>query len=110
MGEAFLLATKAGVDAKKVFEAIKGGLAGSNVLNAKVLNMLDRNFKPGFKISLHNKDLKNALEAAKSMDLSLPVTESVQEMVISLVEKGKGGDDHGGIVQELELCNECEIC
>jgi len=109
MGEAFLVATKAGVDPMKVFEAIKGGLAGSNVLNAKVPLILDRNFKPGFRIRLHQKDLKNALEAGTSMGLSLPVTEAVQEMIGSLVEKGKGDDDHGGIIQELESCNQCEI-
>lgn len=109
MGEAFLLATKAGVDPMKVFEAIKGGLAGSNVLNAKVPLMLERNFKPGFKIRLQQKDLKNALEAAASMDLTLPLTEAVQEMIGSLVAKGKGDDDHGGIIQELEYRNNYEI-
>lgn len=109
MGEAFLFATKAGVDPMKVFEAIKGGLAGSNVLNAKVPLMLERNFKPGFKIRLHQKDLKNALEAAASLGLTLPLTEAVQEMIGSLVEKGKGDDDHGGIIQELESRNHYEI-
>jgi 2-hydroxy-3-oxopropionate reductase len=109
MGEAFLLATKAGVDPMKVFEAIKGGLAGSNVLNAKVPIILKRNFKPGFKIRLHHKDLKNALESAASMGLKLPLTEAVQEMIGSLVARGKGDDDHGGIIQELESHNDYEI-
>lgn len=109
MGEAFLLAAKAGVDPMKVYQAIKGGLAGSNVLNAKVPLLLDRNFKPGFKIKLHQKDLKNALEASKTLGLKLPVTEIVQNMVGSLVERGKGDDDHGGIVQEIEYRNTTEI-
>lgn len=109
MGEAFLLAAKAGVEPMKVYEAIKGGLAGSNVLNAKVPLVLDRNFKPGFKIRLHQKDLKNALEAAGSLGLSLPVTKTVQEMITTLVESGKGDDDHGGIVQALEEKNGVEI-
>ncbi|MFC1528803.1 2-hydroxy-3-oxopropionate reductase [Candidatus Latescibacterota bacterium] len=109
MGEAFLLATKAGVDQMKVYDAIKGGLAGSNVLNAKVPLMLDRNFKPGFKIRLHQKDLKNALEAAGTLGLSLPATEMVQEMIGALVERGKGDDDHGGIIQEVERRNSTEI-
>ncbi|MEE9610429.1 MAG: 2-hydroxy-3-oxopropionate reductase [Desulfatiglandales bacterium] len=109
MGEAFLLATKAGVDPMKVFEAIKGGLAGSNVLNAKVPHILERNFKPGFRIRLHQKDLKNAIEAGSSMELNLPLTDAVKEMVDSLVEKGKGEDDHCGIVQELESRNQYEI-
>ena len=109
MGEAFMLASKAGVDPMKVYEAIKGGLAGSNVLNAKVPLMLDRNFKPGFKINLHQKDLKNALEAAADLDLSCPVTGIVKEMIDALISRGKGGDDHGGIVQELEFRNNTEI-
>ena len=109
MGEAFLLATKAGVDQMKVFDAIKGGLAGSNVLNAKVPLVLTRNFKPGFKIRLHQKDLRNALEAAGALGLSLPVTEKVQEMINMLVKDGKGDDDHGGIVQALEKLNDTQI-
>lgn len=109
MGEAFLLAAKAGVDPMKVFEAIRGGLAGSTVLNAKVPLVLQRNFKPGFKIRLHRKDLKNALEAASSLGLSCPVTEIVLNMIDALIARGKGEDDHGGIVQELEYRNKMEI-
>jgi len=109
MGEAFVLAAKAGVEPMKVFDAIKGGLAGSNVLNAKVPLVLDRNFKPGFKIRLHQKDLKNALEAAGDLGLDLPVTQSVKSMVDDLVAVGKGDDDHGGIVQAVEKKNGVEI-
>ena len=109
MGEAFILATKAGVDPMKVFDAIKGGLAGSNVLNAKVPLLLERNLKPGFRIKLHQKDLKNALEASESLWLSLPVTGIVQGMITSLVAEGHGDDDHGGIVQALEKKNGVEI-
>jgi 2-hydroxy-3-oxopropionate reductase len=109
MGEALLLASKAGVDPLKVYEAIKGGLAGSNVLNAKVQLVLARNFKPGFKIRLHQKDLKNALEAAGSLDLDLPVTRTVMDMVNTLVREGKGEEDHGGILQVLEKMNGVEI-
>jgi 2-hydroxy-3-oxopropionate reductase len=109
MGEAFLLAAKAGVDPMKVFQAIRGGLAGSNVLNAKVPLILERNFRPGFKIRLHQKDLKNALEAAGTLGLELPVTKIVQGMIGALVKRGKGNDDHGGIIQELEYRNKTEI-
>ena len=109
MGEAFLLACKAGYDPVKVFDAVKGGLAGSNVLNAKVPMVVERNFKPGFKINLHQKDLKNALEAASSLGLELPATGMVKGYVDSLVTKGRGEDDHGGIVQELEANNNAEI-
>ena len=109
MGEAFLLTCKAGCDPIKVFDAIKGGLAGSNVLNAKVPMVVERNFKAGFKIVLHQKDLKNALEAASSLGLTLPVTSQVKGYVDALVDKGKGENDHGGIVQELEAQNNAEI-
>jgi len=109
MGEAFLLAVKSGVEPMRVFDAIKSGLAGSNVLNAKVPLILERNFKPGFKIKLHQKDLKNALEAAGNLGLDLPVTKLVQNMITSLVQDGKGEEDHGGIVQALEKKNSVEI-
>ena len=88
MGEAFLLACKAGCDPIKVFDAIKGGLAGSSVLNAKVPMVVERNFKPGFKIVLHQKDLKNALEAASSLGLTLPVTGHVKGFGDAVVDKG----------------------
>ena len=93
----------------RVFDAIKDGLAGSNVLNAKVPLVLERNFKPGFKIKLHQKDLKNALEAAGNLGLDLPVTKLVQNMITLLVQDGKGEEDHGGIVQALEKKNSVEI-
>ncbi len=109
MGEALLLASKAGVDPMKVYEAIKGGLAGSNVLNAKVPLVLQRNFNPGFKIRLHRKDLKNALEASETLGLALPVTSLVKNMVDALVAQGKGEQDHGGILQILEQMNAAEI-
>jgi len=109
MGEAFLLACKAGCDPIKVFNAVKGGLAGSNVLNAKVPLITDRNFKPGFKLNLHQKDLKNALEAASTLGLNLPATDMVKGYVDTLVSEGKGDDDHGGLVQKLEADNNAEI-
>ena len=109
MAEAFLLACKAGCDPIKVFNAIKGGLAGSNVVNAKVPMVVERNFKAGFKIVLHQKDLKNALEAASTLGLTLPVTSQVKGYVDALVDQGKGENDHGGIVQELEAQNNAEI-
>ena len=67
MGEALVLATKAGLDPEVVFNAVKGGLAGSTVLNAKAPMVIGRNFKPGFRIRLHQKDLRNALLAAESL-------------------------------------------
>lgn len=102
MGEALALATKAGLDPDVVFQAVKGGLAGSAVLNAKAPMVISRNFKPGFRVRLHHKDLRNALQAAESMSVPLPLTERVQQMIANLMENGKGELDHSAIVQYLE--------
>jgi 2-hydroxy-3-oxopropionate reductase len=102
MGEALALATRAGLDPEVVFNAVKGGLAGSTVLNAKAPMVVSRNFKPGFRIRLHRKDLRNALQAAESMQMALPLTSMVQDMLISLTDGGKGDLDHSAIVQYLE--------
>ena len=72
MGEALVLATRAGLDPEVVFNAIKGGLAGSTVLNAKAPMVIARNFKPGFRIRLHQKDLRNALLAAEELRCRCP--------------------------------------
>src|SRR5207248_1045497 len=98
MGEALVLATRAGLDPEVVFNAVKGGLAGSTVLNAKAPMVIARNFKPGFRIKLHQKDLRNALLAAESLGVPLPMTSLVQQMLISLMNDGKGDLDHSAIV------------
>jgi 2-hydroxy-3-oxopropionate reductase len=102
MGEALVLATKAGLDPEVVFNAVKGGLAGSTVLNAKAPMVIGRNFKPGFRIRLHQKDLRNALLAAESMKVSLPFTAAVQQILMALMNDGKGDLDHSAIVQFIE--------
>ena len=102
MSEAMVLATKAGVDPEKVYQAIRGGLAGSNVLNAKVPLALDGNFKPGFRIELHIKDLANALETAHEIGVPVPLASGVMEIMQALKVDGKAGDDHGGIIQFYE--------
>ena len=102
MGEALVLATRAGLNPEVVFNAVKGGLAGSTVLNAKAPMVIARNFKPGFRIELHEKDLRNALLAGESMKVSLPLTSLVQQMLISLINEGKGGLDHSAIVNFVE--------
>ena len=90
MGEALTLATRAGLDPEVVFNAVKGGLAGSAVLNAKAPMVISRNFKPGFRIKLHQKDLRNALLAAESMKVSLPFTSLAQQMLMALDGVWKG--------------------
>jgi len=102
LGEAFSLATKAGVDPQILFQAIKEGLAGSNVMNAKIPVILDRNFKPGFKIRLHEKDLKNALDTAREIGVPLPVACLVDQMLVALINDGKGDLDHSAIVNLIE--------
>jgi 2-hydroxy-3-oxopropionate reductase len=109
MGEALVLATRAGLDPEIVFNAVKGGLAGSTVLNAKAPMVIARNFKPGFRIELHEKDLRNALLAAESLKVSLPLTSLVQQMLISLMNEGKGGLDHSAIVTFIERMAGTEI-
>ena len=109
MGEALVLATKAGLDPEVVFNAVKGGLAGSTVLNAKAPMVIGRNFKPGFRIKLHQKDLRNALLAAESMKVPLPLTSMVQGMLMALMNEGKGDLDHSAIVNYIEAGARTEV-
>ena len=102
MSEAFVLATKAGVDPERVFNAIKGGLAGSTVLNAKAPMVLEGNYKPGFRIELHIKDLQNALDTAHENGTPIPLTAQIMEIMQALKVDGKQSDDHGGVIQFYE--------
>ena len=102
MSEAMVFAEKAGVDAEKVFQAIKGGLAGSTVLNAKMPLVLDRNFKPGGPIRMHTKDLINVRDTALNIDAPIPLTVQVMEFMKVLKADGKAEDDHGGLIQYHE--------
>jgi 2-hydroxy-3-oxopropionate reductase len=99
VAEAFTLVKKTGVDPCLVFEAIKGGLAGSTVLNAKAPMMMESNFKPGFKIDLHIKDLANALDTAHGVGAPLPLTSLVREMMETLHADGFGQDDHSALAR-----------
>lgn len=100
--EAFILAKKAGVDPAVVFEAIKGGLAGSTVMNAKVPMMLERDFNPGFKIDLHIKDLNNAIDTGHGVGSLLPLTAQVMEMMQWLRKEKCGQDDHSALAKYYE--------
>ena len=99
VAEALTLVKKAGVDPDLVFQAIKGGLAGSTVLNAKAPMMIDSNFKPGFKIDLHIKDLANALDTGHGVGSPLPLTSLVREMMETLHADGFGQDDHSALAR-----------
>jgi 2-hydroxy-3-oxopropionate reductase len=109
MSEAMVLATKAGVDPEKVYQAIRGGLAGSTVLDAKVPLALAGNFKPGFRIELHIKDMANALDTAHELGVPVPLASSVMEIMQALKVDGKAGDDHGGIIQFYEKLAKVEV-
>lgn len=88
MSEALTTATKAGVNPDLVYQAIRGGLAGSTVLDAKAPMVMDRNFKPGFRIDLHIKDLANALDTSHGVGAQLPLTAAVMEMMQALRADG----------------------
>ena len=102
VAEAFTLAQKAGVDPALVFDAIKGGLAGSTVMNAKGPMMIEGNDKPGFKIDLHIKDLNNALDCAHTVGAPVPMTAQVQEVLQWLHNNDGGQKDHSAIAQYYE--------
>ncbi|MBU1184587.1 MAG: 2-hydroxy-3-oxopropionate reductase [Proteobacteria bacterium] len=102
VSEALVLATKAGVNPDLVHQAIRGGLAGSTVMDAKAPMMMDRNFKPGFRINLHIKDLNNVLETARGIDVPTPLTDEVMAMMQSLKDEGMGDADHSALVRYYE--------
>lgn len=109
LSEAMVLGTKAGVDPELIFEAIKGGLAGSTVMNAKTPMIINRNFKPGFKIDLHIKDLANALETSRQLGVSMPLTGLIMEIMQALKTDGEGQNDHSAIVHFFEKLAKTEI-
>ncbi|CUU25056.1 2-hydroxy-3-oxopropionate reductase [Duffyella gerundensis] len=109
MAEALTLATKAGVSPDLVYQAIRGGLAGSTVLDAKAPMVMDRNFKPGFRIDLHIKDLANALDTSHSIGAQLPLTAAVMEMMQALKADGLGTADHSALACYYEKLAKIEV-
>lgn len=109
VSEAFVLATKAGADPQKVYEAIRGGLAGSAVLDAKIPMILERNFKPGGPIRINHKDIKNVVNTAHSIDVPIPYTAQLYEILQTLKIHGHMNEDHGGIVQYFERLADVEV-
>jgi 2-hydroxy-3-oxopropionate reductase len=109
VGEAFTLGVKAGLNPQVIHQAIRGGLAGSSVLETKAPMIFGRNFKPGFKIRLHQKDLKNALSTAKALGVPLPLSSLIQQIFISLVADGKGDEDHSALATFFEKMANVEI-
>ena len=99
LAEGMQLGQMCGVEPQKIFEAIKGGLAGSTVMNAKAPMMMDQNFAPGFRIDLHIKDLNNIVDAAKTVDAPIPLSQMVLEMMKVLHHDGDGSCDHSALLK-----------
>ena len=102
VAEALLFASKAGADPRKVREALLGGFAQSRILEVHGQRMIERNFEPGFRTRLHQKDLNLALQAARSLGLSLPGTSIAQELLNAVAAQGGSDLDHSAIVLALE--------
>lgn len=103
VAEGLLFASKAGADPARVREALMGGFASSRILELHGERMIRRTFEPGFRISLHRKDINNALAAARSLNLSLPSTALCQELFNACAANGYGDLDHSGLVRALEM-------
>jgi 2-hydroxy-3-oxopropionate reductase len=102
VSEAFTLANQAGVDLEKMREVLLGGFAQSRILDLHGQRIIDRNFKPGFKIKLHNKDMNIALETGKALNVDLLGTAQVAQQMKKAVEVGNGELDHSSLVLLLE--------
>jgi 2-hydroxy-3-oxopropionate reductase len=109
VGEALLFASKAGADPAKVRSALMGGFASSRILEVHGERMIERNFEPGFRIALHQKDLNLALSCARELGLSLPNTASCQELFNSCAAHGGSMWDHSAMVRALEMMADHEI-
>ncbi|MCR8635295.1 2-hydroxy-3-oxopropionate reductase [Paenibacillus radicis (ex Xue et al. 2023)] len=97
VSEAFAFGRKAGVDLETAYQAIKGGLAGSRVMDTKKDNMISESFQPGFRIDLHRKDLNNALRMGYDTGASLQLTELMAEQLNALSREGYGSEDHSAL-------------
>jgi 2-hydroxy-3-oxopropionate reductase len=109
VSEALVLAAKAGVDPAKVRQALLGGFAQSKILEAHGQKMLDRNFKPGFRVRLHEKDMKIALATGSEYGVPLMVTGVVGQMMTAMKGMGNGDLDHSGLVKLVETLAHKEL-
>lgn len=109
MSEAYVFAKKAGADPKLVFEAIRGGLAGSKVMEQKSPKIFDDNYDPGFRIELHMKDLQNVLDTAHTDNVSVPIAANAMEILQACKADGLAGNDHSAIAKYFEKINNTTI-
>lgn len=101
LSEGVAVAKELGLDLSTMHDAIKGGLAASSVMEAKIGRMIESEYEPGFKLDLHMKDLNNVFESLHD-DGGLPITSKTKEIMSELIEQGKGNNDHGGFYQYYE--------
>jgi len=109
VAEGLLLGKKAGVDPQRIFEAIKGGLAGSQCLTDKAPRMFHGKYEPGFRIKLHVKDLNNVLETSRELHTAMPLCSQVMEMMQTLMADGHSEIDHGGLALFYEKMNKISL-
>ena len=109
VAEGLTLGKKAGVDPKRIFEAIKGGLAGSQCLTDKAPRMFKGEYNPGFRMKLHVKDLNNVLETSRELHTAMPFCAQVMEMMQTLMAEGHSEIDHGGLALFYEKMNEISL-
>jgi 2-hydroxy-3-oxopropionate reductase len=109
VSEALVLAAKAGVDPAKVRQALLGGFAQSKILEAHGQKMLERNFKPGFRIRLHEKDMKIALGTGAEYGVPLMVTSEVAQMMTAMRSMGNGDLDHSALVTFIEQLSSAKL-
>ena len=109
VAEALLFASKAGADPAKVRQALMGGFASSRILEVHGERMIARNFNPGFRVELHQKDLNLALSGARALGLSLPNTATCQELFNSCAAHGGSAWDHSGMLRALEIASNFEV-
>lgn len=109
VSEALILAAKAGIDLEKMYQAIRGGLAGSTVMDAKIPMILERNFKAGGRVDINMKDLTNVMNTAHELAVPLPLSSQLLEIFHSLKADGKEALDHSSIVQHYEKLANIEV-
>ena len=109
VSEALTLAVKNGADPELVYQAIRGGLAGSTVLDAKAPMMMEHHFKPGFRIELHIKDLNNALNAGEATGTKMPLTEQTMAIMQDLKKDGYAKEDHSAMVRYFEKISDTSV-
>ncbi|MCD8777668.1 NAD(P)-binding domain-containing protein [Mammaliicoccus sciuri] len=105
LSEAVVLAKKFDIDLTEMHEAIKNGLAGSAVMEAKFPKMIEQDYKPGGTLNINLKDLKNVSSTADTAGLTLPVVNQIKEIYKSEVAQGNGLNDHSGIIEYFEKIN-----